>query len=1198
MKNIIYLLFLLSGICFSQSTDQNFIKTITYREINTDTTIGLEIDPPPPAQAAISVSYFDGLGRPMQQVAYQQSATGKDIVTPVVYDPWGRQVTEYLPWASDNVNMQYTPNSSAITALIAKYTGIYGTDGQYPWSEKRLEPSPMNRVLEQSAPGNDWKLLPTSDSDHTIKLGYHANGINEVRKFSATASPPTSPPIPVAASYNMVLTDHGHYTASTIYKTITTDENGIQIHEFKNQRGQVVLKRNFKGTTAHDTYYVYDQYGNLGYVIPPLVSGTVDAADLSGLCYQYKYDYRGRLVEKKLPGKQWEFIVYDKLDRVVATGPALSPFSNFRAPNNIGWLVTKYDVFGRPVLTAWKQSATVTAAGRAVLQGTYNNATILHETRSVASTVNSVSFYYTNVAEPVSGYHVLTVNYYDTYQNITWVPNTLVSAVLGQNVYYNHSIQPKGHPAASWVRILESSYLTRNERSYVLYDKKARPIMNYKLNHLGGDDTNYTQYNFVGDVLKNQAVHKRLSGSAPLTTTDSFTYTDQGRLLLHKHKINNLPEELIVKNEYDELGQLKNKKVGGSSITAATFHQKVDYTYNIRGWLKGINDVRQLEQGTNPTDLFAFKLNYNTIESSNNYTGTKLYNGNISETYWLTESDGEVRKYAYQYDDLNRLTDAIYMRPDIPGAINFYNEHVQYDPNGNITRMDRNGYLDGINGSPYPIDVLYYQYAGNTNKLLAVDDASNSLDGFKDDNIALAEADYDYDLNGNMTRDWNKNISSISYNHLNLPVNITFSTPGTNIIEYLYNANGQKLQKTVWQTEATPGAVTVTSVTEYHSGFQYKDAGLEFFPTAEGYVSVSGGTHFNYVFNYTDHLGNIRLSYTDNNGILTPLEENHYYPFGMKHSNYGDGSHEWKRDKITGGIYAVIEPVEINKYKYKYNGKEYQDELGLNFYDYGARNYDPAIGRWMNIDPLAENYFSISPYTYVANNPVRYIDPNGMEIKDPDKIVENYKKQLNQAITDIKSFVKNGTISAEIGDKLIGVNNKFLGEVAALEKSDQVYTVFNDKSSKEGGVSYDKASGEVKIGLGTSDKGLVAHEMGHAYQYEKGEISLFVDNSQFGSLYDLSDETQSYNRERALNGGMEYFTNPNMKWNNSDVKTFGQSMTPAAYQSLPSGPIDINSKEGKALRNKTIEAGKNGLTVMEVYMGWQKDYAKGEKKRK
>jgi RHS repeat-associated protein len=333
----------------------------------------------------------------------------------------------------------------------------------------------------------------------------------------------------------------------------------------------------------------------------------------------------------------------------------------------------------------------------------------------------------------------------------------------------------------------------------------------------------------------------------------------------------------------------------------------------------------------------------------------KLYNGNIAETFWSTATDGGfVRNYGYKYDNLNRLKDATYQKSG--QVTGMYNENLSYDKNGNIMNLSRYGDRDE-QYLPIQIDNLGYGYATNSNKLMSVVDNSNNTSGFKD-GITTGD-DYAYDANGNMTVDKNKNITSIVYNHLNLPTKIVFATGN---IVYFYNASGQKVQKVVTEN------ITVTT-TDYLGGYQYikktasEPVELQFFPTAEGYVKstpVSGTNTYSYVFNYTDHLGNVRLSYTKDTttGSLKILEENNYYPFGLKHNSYNVDN---------------FQP----EYKYKYNGKELQEELGLNMTAMDWRQYDAAIGKWIAQDPIV--HFDVSPFTAFNNNPVYWADPSGLK---------------------------------------------------------------------------------------------------------------------------------------------------------------------------------------------------------------------------
>lgn len=935
------------------SLNQNFIKTTYYKQANTASVVN-----PTPTVATALVTYYDGLGRPMQQIANQQSATGKDIIKPIVYDAFGRLAKDYLPYSSNNVSMNYIPTATTDINNYSQYIG------QTPYSEKQFESSPFGRVLKEASEGTDWDLpVNASDADHTERTGYLNNTVSDnVKLYKATATWNLTTGLYEIALINGAGTVY--YPANQLFKTVVKNENWTTangnnntIQEFKDKNNRTILKRMFNNDVAHDTYYVYDQFGNLTYRIPPLVTNLT--TQLDGLCYQYKYDYRNRLVEKKVPGKQWEFIVYDRLNRVVASGPSFSPFSDLTSS---GWLISKYDVFNRIVYTAWQSSSTITSASRKTLQDAQNAlTTTLNESKLTSGTIDGITTYYSNLVAPTS-FKLLSVNYYDnyTFPNVATIPTTVETQTILS------TLQVKTLPTGSWNRILTTSTSITGETLSVFYDAKGRVVESYLKNYLGGYTKTDVKLDFIGLQQYTITYHKRLSTNTEIKTTDNFTYTPQSRLLTHTHQIGTGTVQLLSKNEYNELGQLITKRVGGTDVTGATSLQKVDYTYNIRGWLTGINDLTNLSIGTDPQDLFAFKINYNTVQNETGYVGVPLYNGNIAETYWRSKSDNVIRKYGYLYDNLNRLTNAIYQKPRTTVPVpNSYNEAITYDKNGNITSLQRNGNTDGILPA-IGIDNLNYAYDANSNILLKVTDTpATATSGFKDG--TNTNDDYKYDANGNMILDQNKGITSIVYNHLNLPTKITFGT--TDNITYVYNAIGQKEQKIVKQ------GTTVTT-TDYLTGYQYKNTNLQFFPVAEGYVGqtsgaagnavVNGINTFNYVFQYKDHLGNARVTYTKNNltGNLDIIEESHYYPFGLKHSGYNN---------------TILTSGNTDAQKYKFEEQERQDELNLNLDSFKFRNYDYAIGRFMSVDPLAEKYSKWTPYAFAGNQVVHSRELEGLE---------------------------------------------------------------------------------------------------------------------------------------------------------------------------------------------------------------------------
>ncbi|WP_240056766.1 RHS repeat domain-containing protein, partial [Bacteroides caccae] len=239
------------------------------------------------------------------------------------------------------------------------------------------------------------------------------------------------------------------------------------------------------------------------------------------------------------------------------------------------------------------------------------------------------------------------------------------------------------------------------------------------------------------------------------------------------------------------------------------------------------------------------------------------------------------------------------------------------------------------------IDDLSLSYAGN--RLKKVTDRSTTPafnNGFEfKDGIDLP-TEYEYDENGNLTKDLNKNITAIQYNCLNLPGRVMFANG--NSISYLYDAAGRKL-RTVHALEGD------SVITDYCGNVVYENGVPQILLTEVGYVSLTDGQ---YHYNLKDHQGNNRVV-VDEEGAVE--EVNDYYAFG--------------------GLMSTSSRQSVQPYKY--NGKELDRKGGLGWYDYGARMYDAALGRFMKTDRFSEKYVSLSPYQYGANNPVNNIDVNG-----------------------------------------------------------------------------------------------------------------------------------------------------------------------------------------------------------------------------
>ena len=505
------------------------------------------------------------------------------------------------------------------------------------------------------------------------------------------------------------------------------------------------------------------------------------------------------------------------------------------------------------------------------------------------------------------------------------------------------------------------------------------------------------------------------------------------------------------------------------------------------------------------------------------------YNGNISSMQWQNGASAAKSGYKFSYDGLNRLTSAIYGEGDdmSQNADRFSEKNITYNANGSIYRMMRYGMLN--DGSYGLVDDLRIKLDGNA--LYGITDYAAETNYKGSANFVDADGsgqEYWFNGNGSLAADANKGIARIDYDNYGCPRKIVFTNGNTT--EYVYSSTGEKLRTT--HKTAIDGITVALNgndnlkdddflsedKTDYHGSFIYENGKLDKVLFQGGYVqndSICAGslgkprgfahtdnTSLNileqvYVYHYytQDHLGNNRAVIDEGGNVK---QVTNYYPFGGVFSttayNHGDD----------------LQP-------YKYNGKELDRTHGLDWYDYGARNYDAFLPMFTSLDPHCEKYYNVSPYVYCLNNPMKLVDRDGKEPGEFFTSPENAAKDFGMLF--------NGNS--------IKVNKEY---------GSTIFVVYNEKNEMGYTYSVPAVGDDISVQPSKAPSGaiVVANVHSHgAYTYHSNEFSGNRDDK--GEILtddkrkDLVDETDigGYNKE----GVVGFLTTPNGSLQKYDPKT-------------------------------------------------------------
>lgn len=771
-------------------------------------------------------NYVDGMGRPVEKVSVGITPQHTNLVSYKEYDMMGREVKNWLPFASSSNFVQFP---SIPNGCVKQY------NDSAPYVSSSYEKSPLERCVETYGAGSEWR-----SSKALTRMEYLSNMENEVMCFA------------LSKSVEKTFVTTSSYAGGSLTKEVTYDENGkLSKVTYTDLLGRTVCVSYGK----LKTYYVYDIKGNLKLIVPPALSTSLSLGQTYDLqsnelflrySYYYEYDSKNRCVLRRNPGCEAVTMFYDDSDRLV-----FQQDGNQRLLNQ--WTVNIFDKYGRQVITG-----VVTMSGNPMLAGKTITATYDGQGELAGYKVNF----------PLSKMALLKVNYYDDYSFIGSLSDNLRENLsFEQKTGYDMDIS---HSSSS----LTTFGLLTGCRTYLLdspdhffvsayyYNEKGKLVQSRSSNILNGYRLDFYSLNYYSGTVNKKYTELTSSMSYGRTMTElyEYAYDHAGRVLNTFHTLNGGKRMQIAKNTYDVLGRLSLCERGDIADLATS------YNYNIRNWLTGITN-----------GLVNQRMYYN--KKRDMVKSVPQWNGNIS-SYSIGDSS-----YDYSYDEENRLIGSYSTEiKDTEVVEGLHNTSYAYDDMGNILSIQR----DGVNIDTEECgkrDDVIMEYIGN--QLVKVTNSGykdSSYDMQVADDTTLSGPEYAYDANGNVIKDANKGIYLIKYNVLNLPEDI-YSKNGN--WHYTYDGDGNKvsvssvvlktpiqipssqiMDKHFTDTELESYSVMTERVYlgDYVYEFTPRNRGLELVRLnfSGGYVAYPMTTH-QYNFYVCDHLGNNRYVYNASN---------------------------------------------------------------------------------------------------------------------------------------------------------------------------------------------------------------------------------------------------------------------------------------------------------------------------------------------